>query len=613
MYHLKLRLTCLLFVYATITSVSLAQVQTLSLSPEHDGVFFTESLTVDTTATILDPDQVWSRLMQRDTRGDHYHGFVQDYVWAGITLQNNHAQHRWILELQNPHINHIHVYTRNHEDEQWILHSHTGRATVFNSRSIPHFNFVFDLFLPQSEQTDVLFLLDKRRSSLNYPLRVWTQTSFMNIKDRSYAFIGMYFGVFGIIFFITLVTFVITQRGVYFWYLCYVATLALFIFTDIGLAQQFIYPESTTLGGNTRLYIAYTLLITFNAFTISYFDTRNTFTVLHHVLVGLSLMVFSIAAVHVVFLEWTQTHATAVIILFYALVVTSILIAIIIAVRYIQIERFTAYIFITAFSFVLLAGVLFILAEFGVTNRPNLLFTPLQIGSVLEIILLSIGLAWQVRVVEQKRQHTLQKIRILENKNLRAYIDGTERERIRVAMDLHDNIGSKLGQLRRNVEKKNIDTQAISGDIQDIVEDLRFISHKLSPQGLRITGLEDSIQYLVSNTHKNSRIHYTLQIVDLPKDMSETVTVQLFRIIQEAIQNIEKHSEAERADIQLICHDTELVLTIEDNGKGFPEQDVDQQGIGLQNIKKRVAILGGEVSFFSRPGNGVSIVIQVPK
>ncbi|MCH8494437.1 MAG: hypothetical protein LAT57_02235 [Balneolales bacterium] len=592
--------------------MSVAEVHIVSLSPDDEGDFISHFLSVDTTSQLHAPDEIWNRLVQVETRGDHYHGFIQDYLWAGITLKNASQAKNWILELQNPHVNHIHVYIREHSSSEWITHSKTGRTTQFHTRAVPHFNFAFDITLPQNDKIDVLFMLDKRRSSLNYPIRVYTNSYFTTTKQRNYAFIGMYFGVFGIVIFVTLVAYTITRRSVYFWYLCYVSTLGLFIFTDIGLAHQFIYPTSATLGGDTRVFLSYILMITFNVFTITYFDTRNTLVVLHRVLLGLTFILVGIALVHLFFTDFTRENATYVLFILYTVIITSFSIAILIAFKYLKIERYTAYLFITAFSFILIAGTLFILTEFGFLNRPNVLFTPIQIGSLLEIIFLSGGLAWQVRVVEKKRQLTLQKVRALENENLRAYIDGTERERIRVAMDLHDDIGSKLGQLRRNVEKRSFAVEAISDDIQHIVEDLRFISHKLSPQGLRITGLEDSVRYLVSQTNKNSPISYTFQVVDIPNNMSETMTVQLFRIIQEAIQNIEKHSEADRADIQIIYHDTELVLTIEDNGKGFPITDEPNHGIGIENIKKRVAILGGEVSFFSQPGGGVSILVGIP-
>ncbi len=598
----------------TMVSVSAVsgQVQNYSIGPDDDGTFITDMLSVDTTAYLVDPDYVWNRMAQSSFKGDYFNGFIQDYLWAGITFSLPGDRNEWLLEIQNPHINFITLYTRVEGSDEWVTMAETGRATVFSTRDRPHFNFVFELASGQAESIDVLFLLDKRRSSIDYPVKIWLTDTFMASQQRQYAFIGIYFGVFAIVVLITLIAWLISLRSIYFWYLCYVATLGLFVFTDIGLAHQYLYPDSAILGGNIRIFLSYILIITFNIFTISYFRTRVTFPLLHRLLLGLVLIVAGIAFLHLFFTEWMYTNVTYVLFVLYAAILTSIFIAFLTAIKYLEIELFTASLFIVAFAFVLFAGILFILSEFGILNRPNTLFTPIQIGSVLEIIFLISGLAWQVRVVEKKQLAANEKVRILENKNLRSYIDGTERERNRVAMDLHDNIGSKLGQLRRDIEQDLLKPAKLIDEIQNVVEDVRFISHKLSPQGFQITGLDETVRHLISETNRNSDIEYAFQVLDVPKVLSETVTVQLYRIIQEAIQNIEKHSKATRAEIQLIHHERELVLTIEDDGIGFKGTEGVQHGIGLKNIKKRAAILGGTASFSSQPGDGVSVIITLP-
>ncbi|MDI6402888.1 ATP-binding protein, partial [Balneolaceae bacterium ANBcel3] len=130
--------------------------------------------------------------------------------------------------------------------------------------------------------------------------------------------------------------------------------------------------------------------------------------------------------------------------------------------------------------------------------------------------------------------------------------------------------------------------------------------------GLKLSGLASQIERLVLEAHQSSPIQYTFQSVDVPDDLPEDITIQIFRITQEGIQNIEKHSQARKAEVQLICHCDQLVLTIDDDGKGFDATAASPNGIGLENIKKRVTYMKGEVMISSVPGSGTEMMVIIP-
>ncbi|MDG5766046.1 7TM diverse intracellular signaling domain-containing protein [Balneolales bacterium ANBcel1] len=579
------------------------------------GSLITGDAAVDTSATLLTPGEAWARLQQSETYGDHYYGFAQHFVWMGFTLANKSDANTWYLEVANNHINHIRLYSRVHSPSglsDWFEIAYTGRTSPFSTRPVPHFNFVFDLDLAQQTSSDFVLLLDKRRSSINYPVRMWTMTDFNSVQQRHYAYFGLYFGIFGIVVLTTLVAFLFTLQRIYFWYLCYVMSVGLFVFVDIGLAHQYLYPESSTIGGASRIGLSYLLVFTFNMFTMSYFRTRDNYPLVHRLFWILCAIIIGIAFTHAFFTSFAQQHVTYILYLLYFDILASISLALWVAFKYLTIERNTAILFILAFSFIFVAGTIFIMSEFGLIQTPDLLFTPIQIGSVMEIVFLSFGLAWQVRFVEKRQIALADKVHRLENEKLSAYIQGTEKERSRVAAELHDNIGSKLGQLRRTIESGQNNMRRITRDVQEIVQDVRVISQKLAPPGLKLVGLAPQIERLVLEVNQSSTISYTFQSVDVPDDLPEDITIQLFRIVQEGLQNIEKHSQADKAEIQLICHSDQLVLTIDDNGKGFDLENSSTNGIGLDNIRKRVSYMKGEIMVTSVPGTGTEMMITVP-
>lgn len=579
------------------------------------GTSITPKAAVDTSAELHSAEQMWERLQHTEAVGEHYYGFVQDFVWMGFTLENHSEVTPWYLEVSNNHINQIRLYTRVRSragPSEWVESAVTGRASAFSTRPVPHVNFVFDVELAPHTPTDVVLLLDKRRSSIHYPVRIWTANAFQAAQQRHYTFFGLYFGIFGIVALTSLVAFLFTRHRIYFWYLCYVLSVGLFVFVDIGLAQQYIYPESAVMGGNARMGLSYALVFTFIMFTMSYFRTGQHFPLAHRLLRILCIIIGAIAFTHTFFTGFAQQHVTLILYLLYLSILATISLALWVAVKYMRVERNTAILFIAAFSFIFVAAVIFIMNEFALIHLPALLFTPIQIGSAMEILCLSAALAWQVRFVEKKHHMLADRVHRLEKERLSAYIQGTEKERSRIALELHDAIGSKLGQLRRTIESGHKDIPHITCDVKEIIQDVRVISHKLAPPGLNMAGLCSQIDQLVAEVGASSEVNYSFQCVDVPERLPEELAIQLFRIVQEAIQNIEKHSDAEAAEIQLICHSGELVLTINDDGKGYDTQKTTNNGIGLENIKSRVRYIKGEMVVSAVPQKGTDLMITVP-
>lgn len=581
------------------------------LNDEIDGTKITSQLPVDTTRAQLPAAEIWDRLQSTNTFAEHYYGFTQVYHWVGFSIQNESDSDIWMFDVNNPHLNVVKMYVRE-EGGNWRLTDFTGRAAVFDSRRVSHFNFVLSVDVKSGEKGDVIIMFDKRRSSISYPITLWSIGEFNRAQQLHYTYYGIYFGIFGIVILIALSVFLTSFKLIYLWYFLYVSSVGLFVFNDIGLAHQYLYPFSATIGGAARISLTYALIITFNQFVSSYFRTRELYPGTNYLLIGLNVIVVVHGSIYVFITSWFQSNATIMLILLYSIVLISVSTALVCAARYYKIERYTAIFFILAFSFMILAGVIFIISEFGFLPKFDFLFTPIQIGSALEVVFLSFGLAWQVRVGEKEKVKLSERINRLENEKLRAYIDGTEKERTRVAMDLHDAIGNRLGQLKRNVEAKSVDDRGINQEISEIVRDIRRISHKLSPPGISIIGLTENVEQMVHDFKQSSSIDYSFQTIDVPNNLPEEMSIQLYRIVQESLQNIEKHSQATIAEIQLIGHSDQLVLTIEDNGVGMEKNSASRNGIGMGNIKKRVSFLGGSVVVSSTPGTGVQLLITIP-
>ncbi|NBW38793.1 MAG: sensor histidine kinase [Cytophagia bacterium] len=280
------------------------------------------------------------------------------------------------------------------------------------------------------------------------------------------------------------------------------------------------------------------------------------------------------------------------------------------AIRSFSHQRTTVVIYFMAWGSLFAGYLIMTASEFGVFPVEDLPVNPVLVGSSLEIFIFSIGLTYQIRKIYNERNLLSLSMAKQQKELLKAYVEGTEKERERIARELHDDIGSRLGSLKRFIDSKQRNVE-LENQIDIICRDVRTMSHQLAPPSMQVSGLRQLVQQLTEETSKQTGINIEAQYYDLPDTMHGETVHHLFRIVQEGLNNIVKHAQASEVDLQFFVHENELVLTIEDNGRGF-DTSKNASGIGLQNMKVRTESLNGHLDISSQPGNGTHIMIRIP-
>jgi signal transduction histidine kinase len=127
-------------------------------------------------------------------------------------------------------------------------------------------------------------------------------------------------------------------------------------------------------------------------------------------------------------------------------------------------------------------------------------------------------------------------------------------------------------------------------------------------------GLPDALKFEAERFHKRSGIDVTLHSIQEVPELKREVASAMFRIFQEALTNIARHSGAQSVDIRLRQKDDDILLEVSDNGKGIsPEALANPRSLGLLGMKERASLLGGDVKFESPPGGGTLVTLRVPK
>jgi signal transduction histidine kinase len=236
------------------------------------------------------------------------------------------------------------------------------------------------------------------------------------------------------------------------------------------------------------------------------------------------------------------------------------------------------------------------------------------------LLLTVISLASLFRRHKHKQRLQQQQIRILKQEqeigSLKAMMQGVEKERSRIARELHDGIGGMLAAIRMNLGVLKQEGYTSPGKIDEIMHmvvdtatEVRKTAHNLMPDILDKHELPEALVIYCEHISKSNKLEIELQFHGDIEPLTKNVQLMLYRIFQELIQNVVKHSGATYAAIQMVQHNRTLSIFIEDNGTGFsPDQAT--EGVGLENLRYRVQSLYGDLSITSEKGKHTTVYME---
>jgi two-component system sensor histidine kinase UhpB len=215
----------------------------------------------------------------------------------------------------------------------------------------------------------------------------------------------------------------------------------------------------------------------------------------------------------------------------------------------------------------------------------------------------------QQQLIDQKVKHT--------HEMTQSIINAHEAERKKLAEELHDNVNQLLGVVKLYVEHAKVDPpgrneilQKSSEYLDLVIKEIRQLSKSLTPPTLSLNGLVASISDMISSIEQARNITIDLDAPEFDESLlSPSKQLMTYRIIQEQLNNVLKHSEANHVNIQLIQANGVVKLVINDNGIGFDSQQV-KQGLGLNNIRNRLEVVHGNMLIESQPGQGCTLVVD---
>jgi signal transduction histidine kinase len=253
-------------------------------------------------------------------------------------------------------------------------------------------------------------------------------------------------------------------------------------------------------------------------------------------------------------------------------------------------------------------------------SRKNFLLWGLGIVSAL---LIFTGFSFYRRRQIQNKMDLQAEVMKQQDLATKAIINAEENERKRIAAELHDGVGQMMSAAKMNLsaienempfkdETQKNSFNKVIGMLDESCKEVRSVSHQMMPNALLKSGLASAVKEFLDKID-NRIIKITLHAEGLQERLESNTETVLYRVVQECVNNVIKHSGANKLDISLIRDVDGISVTVEDNGCGFYETDKQKfEGIGLKNISSRVAFLKGTVDFDSSPGKGTLVAIHIP-
>jgi len=243
--------------------------------------------------------------------------------------------------------------------------------------------------------------------------------------------------------------------------------------------------------------------------------------------------------------------------------------------------------------------------------------------SLLAIIVITTVFIFYRRNAKQKRRYE-QKLAEEQLQRFKEIVDAIENERKRIAVDLHDSLGQMLSTtklylsgLEDMVEDQNKNDKKLYSDtitlLDESCSELRNISYNIMPGTFIKYGLIVSINELVNIINETNKIEVNFRNVGIESRYNENLEISVYRIVQEALNNILKHANANMININLSQENKLLALSIKDNGKGMDNIELyKNKGLGWKSIFSRVQMLNGNINVITGINKGTNINIRIP-
>lgn len=520
------------------------------------------------------------------------------------------------LEVRNPHINYLGAWLLSGSTvvKQYGL---TGDHKPFETRNVNHSQFVYKLNLQNRNNLQLVLLIDKRYEQLHLPLNFYNEYGFIKYQRNANLLAGLFIGVLVFILLFTLFLYFNIREKLYVYYALYVLMVTGYIFSDLGFSFMYFYPDLPSIADFSRPITLSLAPIFYILFSRSLLHVKVHFPKMYRF--TNYFLLFFVACFIVGFgIPNAGTVRTFWLIFMQVMMLISILTVFIFSIASLRRGiKYSVYIIIATLIFTLFTQ---IYMQYITGNLQDIFLTrnAVNIGFSIELILLSLALSIRFKNYKLEAEELLVRLNKQQENIFKTISNHQEQEMKRLSHLLHDSVGAGLSSIKFNLEvvsNEPVQNAAILKstieDVSTLTDEIRSISHTLSPLLLQKKGLLNGLKHLTDRYNRTGKIKIWIESIGSQDSASFQNELLIFRIVQELLQNVIKHAGATEVMIQLIIEPQIISVLVEDNGKGFNKADI-KDGLGFTQIKELATFVKGRFEVRSEINNGCSVSIEFP-
>ena len=538
-------------------------------------------------------------------------GFVDHPYWLRLAIKNiEKTRLLRLLEIQFPFLDKVELYMPDRSGSFRVQTN--GRDIPFSKRHIKCRNILFPLTLIPGENR--FYLRIETESAMFFPAILWQEQYFWQKEKRANFALGIYYGIMAAMALYNLFIFFSLKDRAYLYYVLYIISFGLYQMTSNGLAYEYLWPDAVWWNRHSTIFFAGCAAAFAALFSQRFLNTKQVSHILHKALWAMCL-VSVLLAISSFFVSYGITVKVA-------LALAAVFVGLMLFSGILSLKRGqrSARFYLLAWIFLLTGIAILILRNIGLLPPSFFVLYAIQIGSILDVLLLSFALADRINELRVLRETALRQV-IKERKK-------SQRQRETMIRELHDGIGAIATNISVLAQKARIFKPSKEVD-QDLVliselaqrgrEEIQNFMQCLDQGDIDLETLVAELRYWGNQLMDANGIEFFFKYIHGPQKsvkFSPFETIHILKIYQEALTNVIKHSGASRVEVELGIEGKTFFMSVKDNGQGKKMtmgEDPNEGrvlGRGIRNMKKRAEDLNGSLEI--KAGNGVEVRVLIP-
>lgn len=561
--------------------------------------------------TVAEVEQAWQKgLFEQHTRQAFNFGSSSADFWLRFDVRNLSTSPRlaWLLQLNDPLLDRADLYIKR-SDGRFEVQAN-GDTRPFVNRALKERYLLFRLdSLPPT--ATAVYVHVSGVGARHFSLTVWNETDYLRHMATEDLIMGVFVGILCVIMVYNLFLYFFLKDLTFLYYVPFLALTILTHVFIVGWGSKTFFPKlpwAANVGPNVLIGLS---IVAGTLFVRSFLNIRQTAPHLSPIFSFLFGIGWLVAIGNLLAYNYWTSKLTDFLMMLDVLLMFGVGV-------YVMRRGFPpARYFMLAWSFFLIAVFVAALHNAGLLPGTPLIDIAVMLGVVSQVTLLSIGLA--ARFEQMRQEKELAQLQLIHQ------LKENDRVRSRIARDLHDDVGSTLSSIAilSQVAQRQFNKQQegipellgrISRSAQKVLDTMSDIVWTTHPDNDTLGRLATRMREFAAEILESQDIHYLIDVAPevLPLRLPNNRHYDFYLIFKEAINNAAKYSEATQVDVHVSRQREQLLMVVQDNGRGFDPDRINGTGNGLKNMQQRANKINAQLTIQTALGQGTTLQLSCP-